>query len=156
MLAVLSFTGAFASNSSSATPYSQQDFEKAVSMIKKYETLHSARHWPLVGYGHKVQPGEKFKPGTTLSESQADALLRKYLKKFVDYFKAYGKDSLLLGVLAYNVGPGRVNNSAVVKLLKSGNRDIKDAFISLCKYRGKVHKQIKSRRIEEFTTLFKH
>ena len=34
-------------------------FEKAVTIIKKYETLHQPKHWPLVGYGHKVLPGEK-------------------------------------------------------------------------------------------------
>ncbi len=152
----MSVFGSYASVSNAGTPYSEKDFEKAVQMIKKYETLHSARHWPLVGYGHLVQPGEHFKRGSTLSESQADALLRKDLKKMVDCFKSYGKDSLLLGMLAYNVGPGRVNKSSVVKLLKNGNRNIKDAFISMCKYKGREHKQIKSRRIEEFTTFFKH
>lgn len=154
VLAFMSFFGTFAS--SAGALYSEQDFEKAVNMIKKYETLHSSHHWPLIGYGHMVQPGEKYKKGTVLSESQADALLRKDLKKFIDCFKSYGKDSLLLGVLAYNVGPGKVNNSSVVKMLKNGNRNIRDAFVSMCRYKGKVHNQIKSRRIEEFTTLFKH
>lgn len=156
MLAVMSVVGCYASTSHAGDAYSPQDFEKAVKMIKKYETLHSARHWPLVGYGHKVQPGEKFKRGAQLTEAQADALLRKDLKKMVDCFKSFGKDSLLLGMLAYNVGPDRVNKSAVVKLLKEGNRNIRDAFLGMCRYRGKEHKQIKSRRIEEFSTFFRH
>lgn len=136
--------------------YSEQDFEQAVQLIKKYESLNSAKHWPYVGYGHRVQPGEKFRKGVVLSEAQADELLRKDLKKLVDYYKSFGKDSLLLGVLAYNVGPGRVNKSSIVSLLKSGNRNIKEAFTSICKYKGKVHKKIQSRRIEEFATFFKH
>ncbi len=31
-------------------------FERAVLIIKKFETLHKPKHWPYVGYGHQVQP----------------------------------------------------------------------------------------------------
>ena len=156
MIAIASVFGAYANTSSTHAGYTQHEFEQAVQLIKKYETLHSPQHWPLVGYGHKVQPGENFKKGQKLTEKQADALLRKDLKKFADLYKSYGKDSLLLGVLAYNVGPGRVNKSTVMRLLKDGNRNIREAFESMCRYKGKVHKQIRARRIEEFKALFKH
>ena len=156
MIAIASVFGAYANTSSAHAGYTQHEFEQAVQLIKKYETLHSPQHWPLVGYGHKVQPGEHFKKGQKLTEKQADALLRKDLKKFADLYKSYGKDSLLLGVLAYNVGPGRVNKSTVLRLLKDGNRNIREAFESMCRYKGKVHKQIRARRIEEFKALFKH
>ena len=34
-------------------------FERAVSVIKHFEGLHNkAAHYPYVGYGHKVLPGE--------------------------------------------------------------------------------------------------
>ncbi len=33
-------------------------FERAVLIIKHYETLHRPKHWPTIGYGHVVQPGE--------------------------------------------------------------------------------------------------
>lgn len=157
MIAIVSVVGSVANaKTSGSVGYTQHDFEQAVQLIKKYETLHSARHWPLVGYGHMVQPGENFKKGQALTEKQADALLRKDLKNFADLYKSYGKDSLLLGVLAYNVGPGRVNKSSVLRLLKDGNRNIREAFESMCRYKGKVHKQIRARRIEEFQALFKH
>lgn len=158
MIAIMGAIGAFANTSASSShpAYTEHEFEQAVQLIKKYETLHSPNHWPLVGYGHKVQPGEKFRKGEKLSEKQADALLRKDLKKFADLYKTYGKDSLLLGVLAYNVGPGRVNKSPVMQLLKNGNRNIREAFEAMCRYKGKVHKQIRARRIEEFQALFKH
>ena len=81
-------------------------FEQAVEIIKKYEGLHSARHWPLVGYGHKVLPGEKFNRNRPLSEVEAEALLRKDLLKNCAVFREFGADSLLLGVLAYNIGSG--------------------------------------------------
>lgn len=129
-------------------------FEKAVAIIKKYETLHSPKHWPLVGYGHKVLPGEKYSRTKALSEKEADALLRKDLRKLCAIYRSYGKDSILLATLAYNLGHGAVNRSSVVSKLKAGDRDIEKNYISYCRYRGKEHAQIKRRRIEEFETLF--
>lgn len=71
-------------------------FERAVLIIKKFETLHKPKHWPYVGYGHQVQPGEPYRRGVQLTERQADALLRKDLRKFCALYSQYGKDSLLL------------------------------------------------------------
>lgn len=132
----------------------QSQFEKAVEIIKKYETLHKPKHWPLVGYGHKVLPGEKFSRKKSLSESEADALLRKDLLKNCAIFRSFGADSLLLGVLAYNIGSGAAKRSSVAKKLAEGNRDIRDNYLAHSKYRGKTHKQIQQRRIEEFDALF--
>ena len=140
-----------------ATADSQPDvspFEKAVEIIKKYETMHQPRHWPFVGYGHKVLPGEKFNRKKALSEDAADALLRKDLLKNCAQFREFGADSLLLGVLAYNIGSGATMRSSVVKKLREGDRDIIDNYIAHCRYRGKVHSQIRRRRIEEFENLF--
>lgn len=135
-------------------PEEPSDFEKAVAIIKKYETLHQPRHYPLVGYGHKVLPGEKYSRTKSLSESEADALLRKDLLKNCAVFRSYGKDSLLLGVLAYNIGSGATLRSSVVKKLKAGDRDIYSNYVAHCRYRGKENKQLKQRRLEEFETLF--
>lgn len=129
-------------------------FERAVIIIKKFETLHRPKDYPYVGYGHRVLPGEPYRRGVQLTEKQADALLRKDLRKFVSLYKAYGKDALLLGVLAYNCGPGVVNKSTVLKKLKSGNRDIFKSYISHCRYKGKFHKQLHQRRLTEFAALF--
>ena len=129
-------------------------FERAVIIIKKFETLHRPKDYPYVGYGHRVLPGEPYRRGVQLTEKQADALLRKDLRKFVSLYKAYGKDALLLGVLAYNCGPGVVNKSTVLKKLKSGNRDIFKAYTSHCRYKGKFHKQLHQRRLTEFMSLF--
>ena len=129
-------------------------FEKAVTIIKKYETLHQPKHWPLVGYGHKVLPSEKFSRSRALSEKEADALLRKDLKKLCAIYRSYGKDSILLATLAYNIGHGAVNRSSIVSKLKAGDRNIHDTYISYCRYRGKEHAQIKRRRIEEFENLY--
>lgn len=129
-------------------------FERAVIIIKKFETLHRPKDYPYVGYGHRVLPGEPYRRGVQLTEKQADALLRKDLRKFVSLYKAYGKDALLLGVLAYNCGPGVVNKSSILKKMKSGNRDIFKAYTSHCRYKGKFHKQLHLRRLTEFAALF--
>lgn len=129
-------------------------FEQAVSIIKKYEGMHQPRHWPLVGYGHKVLPGEKYSRSATLSEKQADALLRKDLLKNCAVFREYGADSLLLGTLAYNIGSGNVKRSGVTTALRNGNRDIRELYLAHCRYRGKKLSQLQRRRVEEFETLF--
>lgn len=113
-------------------------FERAVLIIKKFETLHdSRRHWPYLGYGHRKLPGEKYFRGYKMSEREADALLREDLRKFCSLYRDTGKDSVLLGALAYNIGPGAVNKSSVYKMLKSGSRNIFKAYTSHCHYKGK-------------------
>lgn len=129
-------------------------FEQAVSIIKKYEGMHQPRHWPLVGYGHKVLPGEQYSRSATLSEKQADALLRKDLLKNCAVFREFGADSLLLGTLAYNIGSGNVKRSGVTAALRNGNRDIRELYLAHCRYRGKTLSQLQRRRVEEFEALF--
>ena len=129
-------------------------FERAVLIIKKFETLHKPKHWPYVGYGHQVQPGEPYRRGVQLTEAQADALLRKDLKKFCAMYSEYGKDSVLLGALAYNIGPGAVNKSTVLKKLKQGDRNILKYYTSHCRYKGKWHSGLHKRRLTELAALF--
>lgn len=129
-------------------------FERAVDMIKKYETINKPGHWPYVGYGHLVMPGEKFSRSKALSEAEADALLRKDLLKNCAVFRSYGADSLLLGVLAYNIGSGNVKKSTVAKLLREGNRNIAASYLAHCRYRGKQHAGLRKRRAEELDKLF--
>ncbi len=131
-------------------------FERAILIIKHHETLHdSRRHWPYLGYGHRKLPGERYFKGYRMSENEADALLRKDLKKFVALFNDLSPaDALLLGVLSYNIGPGAVKKSSVYKKLKSGNRDIFKSYTSHCRYKGKFHKGLFKRRQMELAALF--
>lgn len=129
-------------------------FERAVEIIKKFESLHKASHWPYVGYGHRVRKGDGFKRGVALSERQADRLLRRDLQVYVDMYSGYGKDAVLLAALAYNCGNGRVNASPVVSKLKRGDRDIRDAYLAHAKSGGKFRRQLHERRVAEFEALF--
>lgn len=138
----------------SAGVKSENLFEKAVEIIKKYEGLHAPRHWPLVGYGHKVLPGEKFSRTRQLSATAAEDLLRKDLQKLCRIFRDYGPDSLIMATLAYNIGHGAAGRSTVAKKLKEGIRDIRENYIAHCRYRGKQLSQLRQRRIEEFESLF--
>ena len=62
-------------------------FERAILIIKHFETLHDLRHLPYCGYGHRIWPGEKIPKHRALTEKEADLLLRKDLKKFISIFK---------------------------------------------------------------------
>lgn len=138
----------------SSTRKATPTFEDAIAIIKKYEGLHSARHWPLVGYGHKVLPGEKIARGKVLSEAEADKLLRKDFAALCARYRKYGADSLLLAALAYNTGIGTVAKSSVLSKLNAGNRDIKTAYLAHSKYRGRTNQQLLRRRTEEYDVLF--
>ena len=130
-------------------------FERAVIIIKKFETLHRPKDYPYVGYGHRVLLGEPYRRGVQLSEKQADALLRKDLRKFIAVFKDLSpNDALLLGVLSYNIGPGAVKKSTVYRMLKAGNRNIFKTYTAHCRYKGKFHKQLHQRRLTEYAALF--
>jgi GH24 family phage-related lysozyme (muramidase) len=123
-------------------------FERAVLIIKKFETLHdSRRHWSYLAYGHRKLPGENYFRGYKMSQREAYALHRKDLRKFCALYRDLGKDSILLGALAYNICPGAVNKSSVYKVLKSGNRNIFKAYTSHCYYKGKKHKGLLTRRL---------
>lgn len=153
-VALLSIVGAMTANAAKRSIMELPLFERAVLIIKKFETLHKPRHWPYVGYGHLVQPGDPYHRGVQLTEAQADYQLRKDLAKFCDLYKNYGSDAVLLGALAYNCGPGVVNKSSVLKKLKRGDRNIHAAYASHCHYKGKWHKGLHTRRLTELAALY--
>ena len=63
----------------------QDKFNLAVECIKRFEGWHGERkHWPYVGWGHKVLPGEKFT--NNISKAQGDSILRADLRKLCRMF----------------------------------------------------------------------
>ena len=116
-------------------------FERAVVCIKYFEGLHEFKDAPYVGYGHQLLPGEHFTAAMT--ERQADSLLRADLMKRLMMFKDYRKDALLLAVLSYNVGAGRLlgygkhPKSQLLRKIESGDRNFYREFVSFCRYKGK-------------------
>lgn len=143
------------------TIFNLPPFERAVCCIKYYEGMHRKKDYPYVGYGHQIRAGEMYSSDMSLSE--ADALLRKDLKELCTMFRKYGKDSLLLAALAYNVGPYRIlgckgkhprPKSNLLKKIESGIRDFKEEYIQFCHWRGKKITSIEQRRLVELLLLY--
>lgn len=154
LLFIVGIAFGFAVSQNESVQQKAPTFEDAIAIIKKYEGLSGPSHWPFVGYGHKVMPGEKFTRGNKLTEAEADALARKDYAKLCAKYRDFGADSLLLAALAYNCGPGVVAKSSVLSKLKAGNRDIEASYIAHSRYKGKQLSQLKRRRQEELATLF--
>lgn len=145
--------------SKTLTIFDLPPFERAVCCIRFYEGLHRKKDYPYVGYGHRLRPGERYSSEMTASE--AEALLRKDLKELCSLFRPYGKDSLLLAALAYNIGVfkllglyGKYPKSIILKKLDSGDRNIKNDYVQYCHWRGKKIASIERRRYAEFLLLF--
>lgn len=132
--------------------------DEAVALIKRYEGWHAENNYPYVGYGHRLQSGETF--NARITEETADSLLRADLQQKCAVFRRFGRDSLLLGVLAYNVGEYRLlgycsrPKSRLVEKLEAGDRDIREEYISFRKWQGRVVPSIERRRKEEFDLLY--
>lgn len=129
-------------------------FERAILIIKRFETLHSLRHLPYCGYGHRIWPGENLPRHRALTEREADSLLRKDFAKLCAMYSHLGKDSVLAAALAYNIGPGAVNKSTFYKKLRRGDRNIYKEYTSHCHYKGRFHKGLLQRRQTEYVLLF--
>ena len=130
-------------------------FERAVVVVKYFEGMHSWKNYPYVGYGHQLQRGEHFTADMT--ERQADSLLRADLMKHIEIFKKYGKDALLLAVLSYNIGVGRIlgygkhPKSQLLRKIEAGDRNFYKEFVAFCRYKGKVLRGLLRRRQVEYT-----
>ena len=135
-------------------------FERAVRCIKYYEGWHDIkRNYPYIGWGHRILPHEKFRKNLTFQ--QADSLLRSDLRKLCGLFSKYGRDTLLLAVLAYNVGPykilgnGKFPKSRLLQKIEQGERNIRREYLDFCRYQRRKIASIHRRRQTELLLLYK-
>lgn len=135
-------------------------FERAVRCIKYYEGWHDIkRNYPYIGWGHRILPHEKFRKNLTLQ--QADSLLRSDLRKLCTLFRKYGRDTLLLAVLAYNVGPYKIlgnrkfPKSRLLQKIEQGERNIRREYLDFCRYQRHKIASIHRRRQTELLLLYK-
>ena len=135
-------------------------FERAVRCIKYYEGWHDIRkNYPYIGWGHRILPHEKFRKNLTLQ--QADSLLRSDLRKLCTLFRKYGRDTLLLAVLAYNVSPykilgnGKFPKSRLLQKIEQGERNIRREYLDFCRYQRRKIASIHRRRQTELLLLYK-
>ena len=135
-------------------------FERAVRCIKYYEGWHDIkRNYPYIGWGHRILPHEKFRKNLTFQ--QADSLLRSDLRKLCTLFRKYGRDTLILAVLAYNVGPykilgnGKFPKSRLLQKIEQGERNIRREYLDFCRYQRRKIASIHRRRQTELLLLYK-
>ncbi len=135
-------------------------FERAVRVIKYYEGWHDIRkNYPYIGWGHCIQPHERKRFTRNLTVKQADSVLRADLTSFCALFRKYGKDSLLLAVLAYNIGPYKIlgdkrhPKSKLLQKIERGECDFKEEYLDCCRWKGKVVPSIRRRRAMEYLLL---
>ena len=133
--------------------------ERAFLCTRYFEGWHDQSCYPYLGWGHRLQPGERYS-ARTMTKRQADALLRKDLRKFIAMFRRFGADSILLGTLAFNVGPAKLlggngySKSTLIRKLEAGDRNIYREYIAFCNYKGKRHAMLLKRRKAEFALLY--
>ena len=77
---------------------------------------------------------------------QAKTFLRSDLRKLCAMFRGFGRDSLLLSTLAYNVGCGKVMRSRMYAKMWSGNRNIYRDYVDFKRWNGKIVPSIELRR----------
>lgn len=139
--------------------YSLPPLERAISSIKFYEGWHGEKkHWPYVGWGHKVLPGERFT--NDITKVQGDSILRADMMKLCRLFSKFGRDSVILACLAYQVGAFRLlgsknlPKSKLIRKLENGDRNIYEEYVSYCYRKGKSVASIKRRRLIELHLLY--
>ena len=166
LLALFAICPACASAQKSATDkvrelgiYNLPPFERAILCTKFYEGWHGEkRHLPYIGYGHKLLPGERLTH--KISRLQGDSLLRADMRKLCRMFSRFGRDSVLLACLAYQVGQYRLlgsrkyPKSRLIRKLERGDRNIYKEYVSFRKWKGRVIPSIERRRRVEFALLF--
>lgn len=139
--------------------YSLPPLERAISSIKFYEGWHGEKkHWPYVGWGHKVLPRERFT--NDITKVQGDSILRADMMKLCRLFSKFGRDSVILACLAYQVGAFRLlgnknlPKSKLIRKLENGDRNIYEEYVSYCYRKGKSVASIKRRRLIELHLLY--
>lgn len=132
---------------------------KGLALIKRWEGLRlkaylcPAKVW-TIGYG---STGRHVKPGMTITEKEAESLLRKDLARFERKVAALAKSPTqeqfdAMVALAFNIGEAGFERSSVLRA--HNDRDFvraEQAFAMWNKAGGRVLKGLVNRRAEEAT-----
>ena len=98
-----------------------------VDLIKEMEGLRLSPYkdisgYATIGYGHKIEPGEKF---GTITRAQAEALLRKDVQKLSEDITGMVRVDITQGMLdglgdfGYNVGANALRSSTLLRKLNA-------------------------------------
>ena len=145
---------------SQAGKQSESSIEPALQLIRKWEgcrleTYLCSAGVPTIGYG---STGAHVKPGMRITQTEADALLEKDVKRFIDVVdlqitaKLTNNQRCALICFAFNVGAGALLDSTLRRRLNSGedpNRVAKEEIPRWNKAGGKVLEGLARRREDE-------
>ena len=126
----------------------------AAALIKEFEGWHSAKHYPYIGYGHKLLPHENLTADNYRSTGRFVSQSRPI--GAIQVFPTVWERRLFLTILAYNVGHSRLlgygkrPKSNLIKKTESGDRFFYEEYISYRCYKGKPIPSIERRRKREF------
>jgi len=133
-----------------ATPTIEQEdpaaptIEQAVSFLALAEGWHDPKKTGCTGWGHCC----RYDDARAATPTEADSLAADDLRALCARFRDFQGDSLLLALLAYNVGVKAVKTSSLMDSLSF------DAYTSFCYIKGKRSERQYQRRRAEWM-LFK-
>lgn len=142
--------------------------ENGFQFIRSHESFRAKMYFdaagkPTIGYGTLIDtPEEQYLKTATISVVQAEQLLRRDVKIFEGYVNQYVQVALTqsqfdaLVSLTYNIGPGNLLKSNVLKLVNQSPNDpaIRAAFAKWNTAGGKVLAGLTKRRREEADLYF--
>lgn len=134
---------------------------QGLELIKSFEGLHLQAYLdpigiPTIGYGTTIIDGKPVAMGMTIDEAKATACLKADCAKFEDFVNdlvnvpVSQKQFDALMSFTYNLGPGNLKKSTLLKKLNAGLYDeIQEQFLVWNKAGGKVYKGLTRRRLAE-------
>ena len=138
--------------------------QRGIDLIKKYEGCKLTSYLcpsniPTIGYGNTYYlDGTKVELGETITQKEADELLKSTLSKFEKDVWSVIKQSInqrmfdALVSFTYNVGFGNLKSSTLLKKVNKNINDpsIREEFLKWNKSRGRALKGLTNRRMEEW------
>ncbi len=139
--------------------------EEGVALIKRHEGCRLTAYRcpagvPTIGYGHT---GKDVRMGMTISQAQADELLRKDLEVFERSVESAAPQTLTqhqfdaLVSFAFNLGPAALRSSTLMRKVRQNASDpaIRAEFAKWVVARGKRLPGLVARRKDEADLYFK-
>ena len=127
-----------------AAIYRLPPFEWAVRCTKYFEGWHSEKHHPYVGYGHRLQPGERYSARTEVTEAAGGRASAKRPAEVLrdvpavrEGFASACHARLQCRSVPSFWGSGEdTPKSTLIRKLEAGDRNIYREYIAFCNYKG--------------------
>lgn len=134
--------------------------DKGIALIKKWEGLRTKAYQDVagiwtIGYGHTSAAGSpKVTPGLTITEKQAEDILKQDLVKFETQVSSLVKvplnDNQFAALVSFHYNTGALGKSTLLKKVNSKDfKAVPGEFLKWVNAGGKFVKGLQNRREEE-------